>query len=66
MRNLEILGAKRLKPEVAGSNPVPETELTSVSANGTNSSLTTHKIGKPSKLITPLITKPQKLLDRKS
>ena len=35
MRNLEISGAKRSIPEVAGSNPAPETELASVSANGT-------------------------------
>jgi hypothetical protein len=35
MRNLEISGAKRSIPEVAGSNPAPEAELTSVSANGT-------------------------------
>gem|GEM_PF-4030765 len=40
MRNLETInGAKRLLPEVAGSNPVPEAELASVSTNGTNSTL---------------------------
>jgi hypothetical protein len=41
MRNLEMLGAKRPTPEVAGSNPAPRIELTSIRANGTNSSLAT-------------------------
>ena len=41
MRNLEISGAKRSIPEVAGSNPAPQTELASVWANGTIRASTT-------------------------